>query len=1126
MSLDAHSIERLVARSVEDAPGGFMVCLASKEAEDLILYASDSLVALFDCDDQDDFMRFSTGRISGLGDPYEVNRMFSGVGEQVAEGHRHFAVTTHIITKTGRRVAVGLSGLTVQDSELGLVAIVTFDTDVVAFLPQDDDPLTGLSGMRSFLSRAKRSMDEASRSARESGGCYVFFDIHNFKLVNAALGVASGDELLVKLAELLRETFPSDFVARFADDHFAVLTFCEDVEKRVAHVHDAVTLLHPSVDIELKAGIYPRDLTVDPSVSCDRAKLACDSIAHAVDVYQRWYDPSMSAVFLAGAFAANSLDEALAAGDIKVYYQPVIRSITGNLCGLEALVRWDDPDHELLSPASFIPALETSKQIHKLDCFVVREICRNYRRVVDSGAATVPVSFNLSRLDFILCDVFQEVEDAVMRYDVPRDMIRVEITESMLATDAERVRGQMERFRAAGYQVWMDDFGSGYSSLNLMKDNDFDAMKIDMEFLSNFNDKSRGIIESVVAMAKRLGVQTLAEGVETQEEFCFLRDIGCEKVQGYLFGKPMPYERCMARCEELGLEVESRSWRHYYDAIGQVDFMTDQPLSLLEYDGESFRVLFGNEGFYALALRGRSKSAHKVESILNMPDNPVYRRFREAVERQARTGRTEFITFIDRGRYFSATFSLVADNKELRAFVNSWRDVSDSEEARVRGDLDETLRNLYLLYDSVLLVDRQDDTVTSLLSGMSAAESGDRTVSGIDAVRTRYALEKVFPEDRSRYLSFTDPETMQERCQEAVDGKVMAYFRTRGRYGSYAWKSYTILALHELGPEGSRFMLCIEDATINNKEALSVLLNGYGLREGSLVSDDPSVLTPELLWNNLLLNSRVNYFWKDRKRRFLGASRAFLDYYGFLSVDEILGKTDEDMGWHVDNDPYRSDELAVLNEGKHIFFAPGKCIIRGVVHNIRASKAPIYKNGKIVGLLGYFVDLDTSGFEIGGNDEATITDRVTGVTNARGLWEAAIDYTEDYYLHATRFAVIALVVPEYLRELDEYGRVVSDALLATIARRIVGRVGVSGTVARLSNAEFVVIVRYGRAREVDVLARALCKDISEIHEAQGHDCTVTARYGVALEDEAATVNELVDVALAAAREKVGRGSSE
>lgn len=143
MSLDAHSIERLVARSVEDAPGGFMVCLASKEAEDLILYASDSLVALFDCDDQDDFMRFSTGRISGLGDPYEVNRMFSGVGEQVAEGHCHFAVTTHIITKTGRRVAVGLSGLTVQDSELGLVAIVTFDTDVVAFLPQTTTPSRG-----------------------------------------------------------------------------------------------------------------------------------------------------------------------------------------------------------------------------------------------------------------------------------------------------------------------------------------------------------------------------------------------------------------------------------------------------------------------------------------------------------------------------------------------------------------------------------------------------------------------------------------------------------------------------------------------------------------------------------------------------------------------------------------------------------------------------------------------------------------------------------------------------------------------------------------------------------------------------------------------------------------------
>ena len=328
--------------------------------------------------------------------------------------------------------------------------------------------------------------------------------------------------------------------------------------------------------MDLYVGICEADTDSDILDAIEKAKLACNIQKKKGDKFIRQYDEDLHRTLMLHNYVVNHIDDAITNGYIKVYYQPVVRTITGTFCGMEALARWIDPEQGFLNPGEFIGALEESKQIHKLDSHVIELVCREMRDQLDQGNPVVPVSFNLSRLDFTGCDIFEVVEGILERYKIERDYIRVEITESIMASDSY-IQHEIERFRLVGYEVWMDDFGSGYSSLNTLKDYKFDELKIDMAFLSNFNEVSRTIISSMVRMAKSLGLKTLAEGVETKEQMEFLKSIGCEKVQGYYYGKPQPLKATMEHMETSGIVIEDSNTRAVYSKIGRLDYQENTP---------------------------------------------------------------------------------------------------------------------------------------------------------------------------------------------------------------------------------------------------------------------------------------------------------------------------------------------------------------------------------------------------------------------------------------------------------------------------------------------------------------------------------------------------------------------
>ena len=434
-------------------------------------------------------------------------------------------------------------------------------------------------------------------------------------------------------------------------------------------------------------------------------------------------------------YIEESFASALENGTIQVYYQPVIRSISRKLCSFEALARWIEPRRGPIFPDQFIPVLEQARVIHLLDSFVVRSACAVIRREVERGDVPIPISVNLSRLDFVLCDIFEVVNSAVNEYQIPRDFLYIEITESLMAEQGGRMQDVVDRFRSAGFQVWMDDFGSGYSSLNVLKDFSFNEIKLDMKFLSSFDQRSRRIMTSVIQMAKEINIHTLAEGVETEEQFNYLRNIGCEKVQGYYFGRPAPYEESMAHLADIGVEVERPAERTYYDRIGQVDFlsavpfMTQEekdalttarhlnsiPLAVAEARKDSFCVLFYNVAFEETARGTGLISNIFSQETLRMPQpySLLPSRIINLMD-STRSGEQGRMTFISNEDYYEIQAKCIAQTRDAYCVLFRMGNLSKAAETHKTDRLDDSLRQLYAMYERITLIDVESDTIMPL----------------------------------------------------------------------------------------------------------------------------------------------------------------------------------------------------------------------------------------------------------------------------------------------------------------------------------------------------------------------------------------------------------------------------
>lgn len=792
-------------------------------------------------------------------------------------------------------------------------------------------------------------------------------------------------------------------------------------------------------------------------------------------------------------YILEHFDEALKNKWIEVYYQPVVRTITGAFCGAEALARWNDPEKGLLSPAEFIPVLEDTGRITELDLYVLEQICQDYQMVFQRGNRVVPVSFNLSRKDLLHNDIIERIEAIMARYNVPRELVNVEITESAFVEDVERIGPVLKKLHELGYQVWMDDFGSGYSSLGILKDYSFDEIKIDMSFLSKFDKKARNIIRSVVTMAKRIGVQTLAEGVETKEQYVFLYTIGCEKIQGYYFGRPMPGDVLEQHVKDTQQTVESLALHNYYNKISAVDYQTDAPLMIIEKCKKKFHILYSNKKYTDVLRRDGIDSLQQWEAILNDPKDPMNHFHTMFVEHKLQQiGEEQVITYPRGDHYMELKGKAIASSEGHTAYQAELRYVAIHVRPSENDRLDEYLRDTYYMYSDMALLDLDKDEVVSIKSSIAEQPIGRyKVIDGIQNVMDIYRNHFVYPADQEAYDAFYQMSTMEQRLRQNKNGIISCYFRSK-KNGEYQWAYNIAMALPQ--SDFRKVLLMVVHPGFDSEKLLDMLSRRKDwMHRGKIKALKGKDSTADVLWANLCMNSPLMCFWKDKNRRFVGASQSFLRYYGLSSVDELIGKTDEDMHWHIANGPFHDDEVEVLTQGKSIFGARGTCIVGGKLHHILANKMPVYEEGKIVGLLGFFVDLEQQLADEKNYTKGRLEEPITGLNNLRGLAENMNHYLEEFWHHGRKFCVMGFYIKEYEPFRRVFGDTAGNAYLKAIGQALQDVFNHMAILAYVIDGQFYVIMQYENPADMQQIQQEAVRHIESIHHVGEWRCTCTAK---------------------------------
>lgn len=692
------------------------------------------------------------------------------------------------------------------------------------------DPLTRLPNVAQFRILAQKLLD--SRQMRSQGIAFVYFNVQNFKSFNHKYGIAAGDNLLQAIAQLIQTSFQGRIVARVAVDHFAVVAEKAGLEGKINDLCEDVHSFRRDTRLELKAGIYVvGDEIRDVNVALDRSKMAGDMIRNQYGIRYGYYDPDAEEQIQRERYITESLEDDLAGHRISVLYEPIIRVNTGEVCCVEARPMWIEEHLGRIYPDEFIPVLEKNNQASKLDFYILETVCREMVRLRNEGKTYVPVSVNFSASNFLLKDLPDRIENLITKYEISKGMFRFEIKQNAFGENYLHVRNVIDTLRSLGYEIWMDDFGNGFSSLNNLKDFELDGLKLSMKFQKKTGEdtKSQIILYSMIEMAKRLNIKTIALGVDTDAAYDFLMKCGCEMMQGQRIGDA-------ASSAEILREytLENPEERNYQNTLGSINLLRTGfiarnldhgspvreglPMAIVEMQAGRIRYLRTNDAFLEFLKSVDVHSLEQSEDYLNRNVGEGHSLFIKMAQRCRLTGKPESLDYIDNGQYCNMKIRLIDYNKYRAAFLVICLNLSDITNLGDTASVDESMRSIYSLFERIDLFN-EDWTEGRNIYLNSTILNTKMLEPDIRKMILNFGSRNIAKADELRYARFFDPKTMAERIREAGDKHITDFFRTKTEDGDYQWIMYLIAETTVNGQK--RYISC---ASTLNLHAVSSLM--------------------------------------------------------------------------------------------------------------------------------------------------------------------------------------------------------------------------------------------------------------------------------------------------------------
>lgn len=564
----------------------------------------------------------------------------------------------------------------------------------------------------------------------------IHMDIEKFRLINAFFGRNEGNKLLKYVVEYLNKLDYANGEITFGHMSADVFGICFSYEKTeeivsfIQSMNDYVETYPLEFDLAVVYGIYLiEDHSYHVSEMYEYANQASKSCKEEFNIKNyAFYDSKMENDIMKEQRIVNSMRSALAKEEFVIYLQPKYELQTNTIAGAEVLVRWIDPNRGMISPGDFIPIFERNGFIMNLDLYVWEKSCQLLRKWLDEGKRALPISVNISRVSLYNPRLAEVLCGLVDKYNIPPELFQLELTESAYTTNQSSIYSMMTDLQEKGFVIMMDDFGSGYSSLNILKDLKVDVLKIDMRFLSDTEEEARSenILAAVVRMAKWLNLPVIAEGVERKEQVLFLKGIGCEYVQGYYFARPMP----VAEYEELAfggksmeysaIEVQKKEREDILNQNSQLELLfsnMQQAVAIYEYGEGRLDLLRVNDAYFDLfGFEDVNDIQRNLETDLADEGKAVLQNAFEQVVKNEESGECEMLRKTAKGEIWISVklkyISPVGSRHIIYGYINdiTARREIDTELQKYR----KALTIVESRVETILIVDDQEVNRVSL----------------------------------------------------------------------------------------------------------------------------------------------------------------------------------------------------------------------------------------------------------------------------------------------------------------------------------------------------------------------------------------------------------------------------
>ncbi len=665
------------------------------------------------------------------------------------------------------------------------------------------DHLTGIYNREGFY----KATEELFKNNPDQEFVIAYWNVHRFKIINELFGRSAGDEVLRNMADMIRTAYEGveGTYGRMESDNFVACFPAELLKGSREFVHSGeITYINEGTEYHFSAcyGLYlVNDRSISIASMVDRSRIAMDTVKTNYVKPYAYYNNAMREDIVMEQMLMSECDAAIRESQFEVYYQPVCNALDGTIISAEALVRWRHPERGMISPGIFIPLFERNGYISVLDRYMWDKVCAMLKRRREQDLDVVPISMNVSRVDFYSQSLCDDIVRTVEKYGLEPQLLRLEVTESSYSDNPQTVMETVKRLQDYGFTIMMDDFGSGYSSLNTLKDLPVDILKIDMKFMDDLDKggKSAIILESIVRMTKWMSLRAVAEGVETEDELNFLKSIECNYIQGYYFYRPMPereFEELLNKPELVDVRsaVVTGSDESDFSILYNESLKTEGifqnmsgGLGIYELVGDRLEVVRVNKGYYEMMkARNIGMTAEKrlVEKYMAQEDyRSLIAKCLEAEETKD-TVQTQVkrIKYDGESAWLDIRIRFLGNKGKRKMFYFYIMDITKIKKAEQDNYMNRYSKALFRVFDKVYRLDYDTGYAEVLHSIDDTMKEGDRIyfknffdkfkdhivsarrMEYSEAMKDKKAMDKVLSESRSGGISvdykMDDPDIM------------------------------------------------------------------------------------------------------------------------------------------------------------------------------------------------------------------------------------------------------------------------------------------------------------------------------------------------------------------------------